>query len=77
MNANNPDIEKAYTKCKAKAEMNGYEIFAIRGVSRCVTSKDGKAVDFKKYGASPYCKTDDQGHGVGIKRGRSNFVYTR
>lgn len=30
MNANNPDIEKAYTKCKAKAEMNGYEIFAIR-----------------------------------------------
>lgn len=30
INANNPDIEKAYTKCKAKAEMKGYEIFAIR-----------------------------------------------
>ncbi|KAJ7386814.1 hypothetical protein OS493_006844 [Desmophyllum pertusum] len=47
INANNPDIEKAYTKCKAKAEMKGYKIFAIRNARRCVTSKDGKAVDFK------------------------------
>lgn len=26
----NPDIEKIYNTCKAKAEANGYEIFAIR-----------------------------------------------
>ena len=49
----------------------------FQGANRCVTSSDGKLVDFKKYGASSSCKTDDQGHGVGSKRGRSNFVYTR
>ena len=50
---------------------------AFQGVKRCVTSNDGKLVDFKKYGASSNCKNDDQGHGVGNKGGRSNFVYTR
>ncbi len=30
VNAQNPDIEKVYNKCKAKAEINGYEMFAIR-----------------------------------------------
>ncbi|KAL9967399.1 hypothetical protein ACROYT_G025616 [Oculina patagonica] len=77
VNAQNPDIEKVYNKCKAKAEISGYEIFAIRGVNRCVTSSDGKLADFKKYGASSNCKTDNEGNGVGNKQGRSNFVYTR
>ncbi|XP_078377928.1 uncharacterized protein LOC144661095 [Oculina patagonica] len=71
----NPDIEKIYNTCKAKAEANGYEIFAIRGLNNCVTSNDGKLVDFKKYGASSKCKTNDQSLGVGIKK--ANFVYTR
>jgi len=49
----------------------------MKGGNRCVTSKDGKLVDFKRYGASSSCSTDEQGRGVGNKRGRSNFVYTR
>ena len=49
----------------------------LQGGNRCVTSDDGKLVDFKKYGASSNCKTDDQGRGAGNKQGRSNFVYTR
>lgn len=30
INEENPDIEKIYNKCKAKAVEKGYEIFAIR-----------------------------------------------
>ena len=53
------------------------QILFTQGGNRCVTSIDGKLVDFKKYGASSNCKTDDQGHGVGDKLARTNFVYTR
>ncbi|XP_078377926.1 uncharacterized protein LOC144661094 isoform X1 [Oculina patagonica] len=75
INTENPDIEKVYRMCKVAAEQDGYKIFAIRGVNRCITSSDGKPVDFKLYGASSNCKTNYQGHGVGEEG--TNFVYTR
>ncbi|XP_020612749.1 neurogenic locus notch homolog protein 1-like [Orbicella faveolata] len=75
INIANPDIEKVFNMCRVAAEQKGYKIFAIRGVNRCVTSKDGELADFKKYGASSNCKTDDQGRGVGGEA--VNFVYTR
>jgi len=76
INKKDPDVELMFNKCKAIAEKKGYEIFAIRGVNRCYTSKNGKLVDFKKYGASSKCKTDEHGHGVGMNA-KANFVYTR
>jgi len=76
INKKNPDIELILIKCKAIAEKKGYEIFTIRGVNRCYTSKNGKLVDFKKYGTSSKCKTDERGHGVGMNA-KTNFVYTR
>ena len=51
--------------------------FLLQGPNRCVTSKDGKLVDFKKFGEASNCKTDNQGRGVGNSEGPSNFVYTR
>lgn len=71
----NPDIEKVFNMCRVKAEQRGFKIFAIRGVNRCVTSTDGKPVDFEKYEASQNCKTDYQGYGVGGEV--AIFVYTR
>ena len=50
-------------------------IFCFQSVNRCVTSKDGEEVNFKVYGGSSNCKTDDQGRGVG--EAGVNFVYTR
>jgi len=76
INKKDPDVQLMFSKCKAIAEKNGYEIFAIRSVNSCYTSKNGKLVDFKKYGASSKCKTDENGHGVGMNA-KANFVYTR
>ncbi|KAJ7383673.1 hypothetical protein OS493_026859, partial [Desmophyllum pertusum] len=71
----NPDVEKIFKECKELAENEGYEMFAIQKTNRCVTSADGKAVDFAKYGTSKHCIEDDHGHGVG-KNNKANFVYT-
>jgi len=76
INRKDPDVELMFSQCKAIAEKEGYEIFAIRRVNRCYTSKHGKLVDFKKYGASSKCRTDEHGHGVGMDA-QANFVYTR
>jgi len=77
VNRKSPNVEQIFTACKELAEKEGYEIFAIENVNKCVTTEDGKAMDFKKYGKSLHgCIIDDHGHGLG-KRGRSaNFVYT-
>ncbi|XP_078357149.1 prostatic acid phosphatase-like isoform X2 [Oculina patagonica] len=71
----NPDVKQIFSKCKELAEKAGYEIFAIQKINKCVTSEDGKAVMFAKYGKSSDCIEDDDGNGVG-KSSKTIFVYS-
>nr|AKR17060.1 euphy [Fimbriaphyllia ancora] len=70
------DIGQIFQTCKAAAEQAGYEIFAIRNINNCVTSSNGKLVDFKAYGVSSNCRTNEEGHGIGNSK-LAIFVYTR
>lgn len=73
---NKEDIEQVFNKCRTFAEKAGYQMFAIKDGNICVTSENGKMVDFKTYGASSNCKTGDGGNGVGLSK-YAVFVYTR
>jgi len=71
----NPDVQQIFSECKQLAENEGYEIFAIQKINKCVTSKDGKATDYAKYGKSSNCIEDVNGNGVGGDS-KTIFVYS-
>ena len=74
----NPDILAIYQECRQKA--NEYqkleiEVFAIKNLRRCVTTKTGKEGRYSKYGKSSKCKVCS-GKGIGGGGGGySMFVY--
>jgi len=71
----NPDVEQIFNECKKLAENEGYEIFAIQKINKCVTTKDGKTANFAKHGISSKYIVDDNGTGVGMDS-KANFVYS-
>ena len=52
-----------------------FSVFYLQNINKCMTSADGKAVDFAKFGKSSKCIEENDGHGVG-KDSRTNFVYS-
>ena len=49
-------------------------IFRLQKTNKCVTSKDGKATEYAKYGKSSKCIEDEKGNGLGMGS-KANFVY--